>query len=1356
MRPVARDDGSVTSTPEQDPEQDARHRLRVAIVCVGLLTLALIQDPGRVVADTKLDLVVDPGRFLTRALEMWDPDGFLGQLQNQAYGYLFPMGPFFWAWEALTVDPWIVQRLWWATLWVVAFLGFLRLGRALGIGSPTSRLLAGLVFALSPRILTLIGPSSVEAWPSALAPWVLLPLVLVAQGANVRRASALSALAVAAAGGVNGAATFAVIPLAALWIVVGLGGRERRQAMLWWPPLVVLATSWWLIPLFLLGAYSPPFLDYIESASITTTAATAFDALRGTTHWVPFVADAALAGRAFQQDSAVIVNAGALVVLGVLGIAMAGAPHRRFLFLGVTTGLVLVTLGHTGAVSGWGAETIQGWLDGVLAPIRNTHKFDVVVRLPLALGAAHAVAVLAGRTRVDRESRIQRAAVALIAVSAVVGATAPAWGATLPYRGSIEGELPGYWDETAQWLAERDGTALLAPSSAFADYLWGSTGDEPLQPLARSTWVVRNSVPLTPGATIRMLDSLSVELEKGSASDGLAPALRRAGIDYLVLRNDLRPDISDGRVEVAYRTVAASDGLSVAESFGPPLGGQPLVDLDTERTFANGGWQVSRAAIQIFAVDQGQAPPTQTPARTPTVVGAPESLVSLDDLGVLDGESVVLAQDEGGEGRGPLVLTDGLRRQEVAFGAVTAQRGASLSADQEPSLDRRVHDYVEAGEEPWISVPRLRGAVALEASGARSSVGTPGPIHPSAGPWSAFDGDQRSAWQADERRGSITLRLTERVDLGTVTLTTGLPPGIRQRMQVETESGTATVLAIGSNPVRVDVGEVSAVDISGVNLDAGRFQLAEVFSPSLRVARTLQVRNPDATSRLPLSIVLGLDQGRRPGCLEIAGVPRCRSDLGDRGEDAYSIDRLVTVPTASAYDLRIRTTPLGGVNVDRILQGTMSAQTRVSSTVNDDVRSGATQAVDGDANTGWIAHPEDSDPTLEIRWDEAQRVSAVRLTTARSLPASTPDAVSVEFDDGSQRLAGVDDDGLVRFPEKETSLLRLRLATSGDARDSDGLGQSNVLPVGVSEVVVPGVDLGSPRSGPDVVEMRCGSGPTLTVDGRVTRTRVTTSPNALSAGRDATARPCGDTAVELRAGPNRLQVAASSAYDAGRVVLELEDDESSQVLSARDADGSRYLPAGHNANPGWQAEAGGRALQPLVLNGWEQGWVLPEGVRPSDVTESFAPSSTYRAGLGVGIVGVLVVISLALWRGRRRAGTTRHRGTVVPATLVGGAGLLTLGLLGGTTFVLLGLVGGMAALLASRRAGPVPLLVAVVAPLTVTLLAYTVWPWGTTDVWIGEWAWPQLLVGVSLGALTVAVLRGDHPLRARNGLSTKR
>lgn len=116
--------------PARAPQDLSRiFRIRLLAISVLLLGLAFVQSPGLLVPDTKFDLAVAPVDFLGRALHLWDAESAFGQLQNQAYGYLWPMGPFFAGGWGLDVPGWIVQRLWLALVLIVAFTGAARVTR---------------------------------------------------------------------------------------------------------------------------------------------------------------------------------------------------------------------------------------------------------------------------------------------------------------------------------------------------------------------------------------------------------------------------------------------------------------------------------------------------------------------------------------------------------------------------------------------------------------------------------------------------------------------------------------------------------------------------------------------------------------------------------------------------------------------------------------------------------------------------------------------------------------------------------------------------------------------------------------------------------------------------------------------------------------------------------------------------------------------------------------------------------------------------------------------------------------------------------------------------------------------------
>ena len=125
--------GRGTGPPTQAVDERVRSRIRLLAFSLLLVVLPFVTAPGKIIADTKLDLAVNPAAFLAHAWTLWDPQEF-GMLQQQAAGYLFPMGSFFWLGRLAALQPCVIQRLWIGAVAVVAFLGMVRLAGRLGIG----------------------------------------------------------------------------------------------------------------------------------------------------------------------------------------------------------------------------------------------------------------------------------------------------------------------------------------------------------------------------------------------------------------------------------------------------------------------------------------------------------------------------------------------------------------------------------------------------------------------------------------------------------------------------------------------------------------------------------------------------------------------------------------------------------------------------------------------------------------------------------------------------------------------------------------------------------------------------------------------------------------------------------------------------------------------------------------------------------------------------------------------------------------------------------------------------------------------------------------------------------------------
>ena len=256
------------------------------LVWLGAFAVLLVNDPGRMVFDTKLSVDLNPYAYYASLWHLWDPTNTLGALNNQAVGYAVPMAPVYLAGQLAHVPVWLTERLWLSLIIAVGFAGLVKLAGALGIGSPASRYLAGLVFALWPTFTIVIGSTSAAVLPGILAPWAVLPLVRAVRGeGRVIWAAARSGAVVLCMGGVNATSTIDALLLPGLFILTQARGRRLASLAVCWGGAVAMATAWWALPLLLQGRYAFNFLPYVEQAATTTGTVSAATTLRGAGNW---------------------------------------------------------------------------------------------------------------------------------------------------------------------------------------------------------------------------------------------------------------------------------------------------------------------------------------------------------------------------------------------------------------------------------------------------------------------------------------------------------------------------------------------------------------------------------------------------------------------------------------------------------------------------------------------------------------------------------------------------------------------------------------------------------------------------------------------------------------------------------------------------------------------------------------------------------------------------------------------------------------------------------------------------------------------------------------------------------------
>ncbi|MFI6173472.1 alpha-(1-_3)-arabinofuranosyltransferase family protein [Nocardia sp. NPDC051052] len=1409
--------------------------------------LTFLQTPGRTVADTKYDLAQNPLGFLERASHLWSSQAPMGQVQNQAYGYFFPHGTFFSLGHVLGLPAWATQRIWWALLLLAGFWGIIRLCETLGIGSRGSRIVAAATFALSPRVLTTLGSISSETLPMMLAPWVLLAPAALGIGYRKRRrastaqppeppgrrggaaSAAGSALALALMGSVNAVATVAAFLPALLWWASYRPNREWWRFTRAWVPLLVLATFWWAVPLLLLGKVSPPFLDYIESSGVTTQWASLAEVLRGTDSWTPFVSPERIAGAVLVTQPAAVLATGLLAAAGLAGLAMRSMPFRGRLTLILCVGLVGICAGYVGELGGPFANSVRVFLDSGGAPLRNVHKLEPLIRIPLVLGLAQLLARVPlpasvpmpqWRSAFAHPERDRSVAVAALILTALTLSTSLAWTGKLAPRGAYDA-VPAYWQQTADWLHHNasDTRALVVPGAPFGSQVWGLTRDEPLQALASTPWAIRDAVPLNPPGTIRAMDSVQRLIADGRPSAGLAATLAGQGIGILVLRNDLDPETSRStRPMLAHSAIEGSPGLTKVAEFGDPIEAKVIA----EDLVADGDLRPAYPAVEIYRV---RTPTPGTPTEVRGGTGAPQSFpgaytVPLGAVPVVQGGPEVLERlhrDPGttatpfllaadatraGLPSEPLTVTDTPMDRESDFGRVDNHNSAVRAPDDARRTHNLVPDYPVPGAE--LVRGEWSGAT-ITASSSAADATQLGGAAPGSSTAAVVDGDPATAWisnGAEHALGQwLRLDLAQPIRVGQLTFSTsaaaiGDPV---KWVEVRTANGTVTTrIPEPGKPVSVSLpaGKTQWATITAVRTETGKsggqFGISELTlddyadrEQPVRVdIRHRTVLPPTQAGARVRWWDLGQEFPGRSACFDTPNRVRCSKALALAPEEPGTFERTLPVPEPMSVTPELTVRTRQGPALEALLTDHDHPVARGKADVGD-LRGAAFAATDGDPRTSWTA-PEDSvrtltgaKPTLTIELPEPALVTGLALTPSLGGLPAAPTSVAVNLGDGPQvRELEKRDPGTparISLHPYVTDRIELSIQSWQPVLDMTALGFVQSQPPGLAEVSVLGPDYPAPAALDREITVPCEIGPTINIDGQLRRTTVTATADQLRSGTPVPARLCADDsapqpdsgALALPQGRADVTVGPTDLFFVDRLRL----DRAGLAAPAESAAGTRLLVLPLSTNVGWHATTSdGRALKPVVIDGWQQAWLLPADAT-GPVTVSFPTDRWYRLGIFGGLFLLLPLIALAIPRRARAPKKVASKADPLPdqadseVNAIGGESdstprtwgprwLGAIGLAAAATLIA-GPVGTIiaAGTLAAAHFYPqfAPRALVIVAGVGTALsaAALSTGPWRASGGYLGGSLWAQLPAVLAVVAVGVAALPPGRPFGLR-------
>ncbi|CAB4594248.1 unannotated protein [freshwater metagenome] len=612
----------------------------------------LLSAPGKLPADTKLYLYLNPGRLLSDAAWTWDSRQLGGWVPHQNVGYLWPTGPWFSFFNWLCVPDWIAHRLWLGSLLIIAGLGTRWLAKFLGL-TKSAQFIAALCYQLSPFVLPYISRTSALLLPWSLLPWIIgLTLLMIKQ----RRWQyfAIFGLLIASSGGLNATALLMIAPAPLVWLIDSYVKRDITTKQILsivglLGAITALMSAWWIAGLSTQGKYGASVLSYSEALTSTSATSSAPEVLRGLGYWIFYDRNAVTALTSAStpyQTNLFVIGCGLLVLfLGLFGV-IAHQRLRRPLSLMLLVGVVA----SVGAYPSNSPAPLWSYFadhptTALRLALRSSSRAVPLVALAVAIGLGISIQHLIVRFS-QRSQRVPFFLIAATTLMLCVNMPALFSGRLIDPAISRPENIPAAWGEVADLLNERyelgdTGSVLILPGIESAAYRWGYPVDPILPGITKKPLITRDWLPLGSAPFMDLLYALDDSFQNGTADpDSIAPIARLLGADTVMVVNSYQYErFGLNRPERSSSLIASASGLTHLGDFGEAtVNLAPGIDAPDLQDFP----ATPLPEISVYSVADSKF--GLHISNAPLLVsGDGSGVVDLASAGLIDGQSTILA-----------------------------------------------------------------------------------------------------------------------------------------------------------------------------------------------------------------------------------------------------------------------------------------------------------------------------------------------------------------------------------------------------------------------------------------------------------------------------------------------------------------------------------------------------------------------------------------------------------------------------------------------------------------------------------------------------------------------------------------